>query len=292
MISVVITSFKEPHIIGRAIEAVIRQNIKEKYEILIVAPDKETLDVAKEYAKKDKRIRLIKDPGKGKPTALNMIFRKARGDVLVLSDGDVYMGDNALAYLLPHMKNKEVGAVTGRVVSTNRPDSMLNYWAYLGAETFHRMRLLQTRHKENVLCTGYLYAVRKNLVHVMPAHTLADDAFVTESVWQHGKRTVYEPQAHVYVHYPATLIDWIKQKKRTAGRFYQSTQGKSKIHSFADELRIGLSSLRLIHEPVHLFWFMGLIVMRAYLWARIMFDRRLWNRSFNKAWERVESSKK
>ncbi len=292
MISIVITSFKEPHIIGRAIEAAMRQSIKEKSEIIVVAPDKETLDVAKQYAKKDKRVHVLKDPGKGKPTALNLIFTKARGEILVLSDGDVYMGENAVASLLSHMKDKSIGAATGRVISTNKAISMVNYWAYLGAETFHRMRLSQMKRNENVLCTGYLYAVRKNLVRSMPANTLADDAFITESIWKHGKRTVYEPKAHVYVHYPSTLIDWIKQKKRTAGRFYQSTGKTSKLHALANELRVGVSSLRLVQNPIHLFWLMGLMVMRAYLWVRIMFDRRLWRRSFNKAWERVESSKK
>jgi cellulose synthase/poly-beta-1,6-N-acetylglucosamine synthase-like glycosyltransferase len=220
MISIVITSFREPRLIGRAIEAAMRQKIKERCEIIVIAPDKETLDVAHTYARKDKRVRVIRDAGKGKPTALNTVFTKARGDIFVLTDGDVYMGENAVASLLSHMRDTKIGAVTGRVVSTNKVDSMVDYWAHLGAETFHNMRMLQVKHKENVLCSGYLYAVRKNLLRTMPVNTLADDAFITESVWQHQKKTAYEPQAHVYVHYPTTLIDWIKQKKRTAGRFY------------------------------------------------------------------------
>jgi len=34
-----------------------------------------------------------------------------------------------------------------------------------------------------------------------------------------------------------------------------------------------------------------LLIMRAYIWARIFFDFRLWGREFNKNWERVESTK-
>ena len=65
MLSIIITSYKEPKTIGRAIESFINQNIKD-YELLVLAPDKETLDAAKKYSK-SKKVKIIKDQGKGKP---------------------------------------------------------------------------------------------------------------------------------------------------------------------------------------------------------------------------------
>ena len=47
MISIVITSFREPKTIGKAIESYLDQAIPEDYEIIVAAPDKETLDVVK-----------------------------------------------------------------------------------------------------------------------------------------------------------------------------------------------------------------------------------------------------
>ncbi|MEK6824549.1 MAG: glycosyltransferase [Nanoarchaeota archaeon] len=294
MMSVIITSFKEPHTIGRAILAVLNQNISAPYEILVIAPDKDTLEAANVFARKHKHIRVLADPGKGKPTALNIAFRKIRGDIVVLTDGDVYMGKNAISLLISHFADNRAGAVTGRVVSANKSNTMLNYWALLGAETFHRLRLRESHARQNVLCSGYLYAVRASLVQDIPVDTLADDAFITHCIWQKQARTIYEPQALVYVHYPTTLIDWIKQKKRTAARFYQLNKriGVSKVSSLMNEISIGVFSLRMIKKPQHLAWFIFLIVMRAYIWARVMFDRRLWGRSFKRAWERVESSKR
>ena len=294
MISIIITSFKEPHTIGRAIRAALSQKISGNYEILVVAPDRETRNAAQTYAKNDKRVRVLADAGKGKPSALNLAFREARGDILILTDGDVYMGVNAVSFLLKALSGKNVGAATGRVVSTNGVNTAVNYWAYLGAETFHKMRLMQKKQKENVLCTGYLYAVLASLVKSVPVDTLADDAFITHNLWSQSVRTVYEPRALVYVHYPTTLIDWIRQKKRTAARFYQNSKqfGISKIRSLSNELTVGIYSFEMIRNVKQIFWFMGLMVMRAYLWGRIMFDKRLWRRSFNKVWERIESSKK
>ena len=44
MLSIIITSFHEPRTIGKAIESFINQDIREKYELIVAAPDKETLD--------------------------------------------------------------------------------------------------------------------------------------------------------------------------------------------------------------------------------------------------------
>ena len=77
--TIVITAFKEPHTIGRAIEAIIKQKIPFSYELLAFAPDPETSDVIKQYAKRYRQVKYVKDPGVGKYTALNMAMAKAKG---------------------------------------------------------------------------------------------------------------------------------------------------------------------------------------------------------------------
>ena len=98
MISIVITSFKEPKTIGKAIESFLNQQIKEKYEILVCAPDKETLDVARKYSQKNKKVKIFKDPGKGKMFALNLLFKKIKSEILVFSDGDVFVQKNSFKF--------------------------------------------------------------------------------------------------------------------------------------------------------------------------------------------------
>ena len=91
--SVIITAFKEEKTIGEAIKQIIYQ-LPKNSEILVIAPDEPTLSVAKKFSEKDKRIKILKDPGKGKPTALNLGFKEAKGKVLILTDGDVLAGKN------------------------------------------------------------------------------------------------------------------------------------------------------------------------------------------------------
>src|SRR3989338_6030227 len=116
MISVIITSFKEPEIIGRAIEAVLKNKTKRKYEVIVAAPDEPTAQVIKKYVKKDKRVKYFKDKGKGKASALNELFTKCKSEILILTDGDVWMGENAIEELAKALDNKQVGCATGRPI--------------------------------------------------------------------------------------------------------------------------------------------------------------------------------
>ncbi len=291
MISIIITSFKEPDTIGRAIQSFLDQNLQ-GYELIISAPDNETLAVARSYQRNNHNIILIRDPGRGKPTALNEVFRTARGSILILSDGDVFVGSNSVKKLIRHFENPQVGAVSGRVISTNPRKKMFGFWAYALTEINHLLRLREQQ-KGNLLCSGYLYAVRKELVSILPENILADDAFISLQVSAQRAQIMYESAARVYVKYPTNLPDWIRQKKRTAAKFYQLSSyfPLSKSAHLTDELLAGLQGLRIIRSLREVFWFIALAVMRIYIWARVVFDVRLWARSFERTWERVESTK-
>ncbi len=91
MISCIITAYKEDKTIGKAISSMVKACLKAKvdYEILVFAPDQETINEALKY--KTSEIKIFQDEGKGKPAALNLAFKEAKGDIFILSDGDVFV---------------------------------------------------------------------------------------------------------------------------------------------------------------------------------------------------------
>jgi cellulose synthase/poly-beta-1,6-N-acetylglucosamine synthase-like glycosyltransferase len=119
----------------------LEQDISEPYELIVCAPDEETLNVARMYQRRNKFIVVLKDPGKGKPTALNYCVQTARGTILVLSDGDVRIGKNSLGKMISLFKRKEVGAVTGRVYAANSRTTLWGFWAHMLTEGFHLSRM-------------------------------------------------------------------------------------------------------------------------------------------------------
>ncbi len=292
MISILITSFKEPRTVGKAISSMLDQNLR-NFEIIVCAPDKETLDVAKSYSKKDKRVKVFKDPGKGKPTALNFIIPKCKGEIVVLTDGDVYVKTKILDKMLTIFKDSKVGAVTARVVSSNDRKRMMGFWSHYLCESFHKIRLYESSKDKDILCSGYFYAIRKKLFRKMPSDTLADDAFNSLVIQKEGYKTKYYPKAEVYVKYPTTLADWIRQKKRTAGRVYQLKESFDFETRFAlkEELRAAFLGLKTIESLKEAIWVFPLFGIKLYLWLRTLLDFRLRKRSLKSTWQRVESTK-
>lgn len=100
-VSVLITAYREPTTIGRAIEAILPQIAHLKAEIIVICPDAETASAATAFPD----VTILRDPGQGKPAALNLGLQKASGQIVVMTDGDVTIAPDALSALLADRKS-------------------------------------------------------------------------------------------------------------------------------------------------------------------------------------------
>ena len=191
-VSIIITAFKEPNTVANLIEQIESQVEKLSktciFQIILACPDIETKAAAQN---KDKlRIVLwIKDPGKGKPTALNLAFKKVIGEILVLTDGDVSWSDSALGLMIEPFEDCSVGLVSARPISLNKQNNLFGFWAWVLTEAgAHQERLLRQKQAKFIDASGYLMALRSNLVKKIPYDILSDDAFISREVFNQGKR--------------------------------------------------------------------------------------------------------
>lgn len=294
MISVIITAYKEPKTIWKTIEQVVANNLWD-YEIIVCAPDEETLNVVKTFQAKNNRVRFIVDPAKWKPTALNLVFKEVKWEILVLTDWDVYVNDDAIVKLVEKLKDKNVGIVTGRPVPTNSRASMMWYWAHLLTETWaHRIRTELQEQGKFISCSGYLMAMKAWIIDRIPEEALSDDAVISNLIYNAWYKTWYAPDAIVNVKFPTSFSDWIKQKKRSAGWYNQMKSlidSKDEMRSFTKE---SSKVLRVFSYPknfMELIWTLLLIVARLYLWLLIYIDINILKKDFKKVWVRIESTK-
>lgn len=291
MITIGITSYKEPKTIGRAIEAIESQGIKD-YEIIICAPDKETLSAADKYRKNNNKIRLLMDKGNGKPAALNLLVEKARGDILFLTDGDVYVGKKAIQYMLDILKDEKVGAVTGRPISINNKNNKFGFWAYMLSNIAHQRRLYAQNKGKRFFCSGYLFAIKKKIMPSLPENLLSEDGYISHKVYQNGFKIRYSPKSEVYVKYPDNFSDWIKQKKRSAGGYNQIKDILGiEMRSFRTESSGLFGFFKFASNFKELYWLIQLFIARIYLWIVIYRDIDMKKKSQKEVWERVESTK-
>ncbi len=295
MISIVITSYKEPKTIGKAIRGFINQKIKEEYELIVSAPDKETLEVAKRYSNKNKQIKIFQDPGKGKTYALNLLLPKLKGEIILLTDGDVYVSENSVSKILEEFKDKTVGCITGHPISTNSRHNIFGYWSHLLCYAAHKLRLKRNSKNQFLECSCYLWAFRNKIIGKIPKET-AEDTIVPILFWKKGYTIRYLPDAKVYVKYPSNLCDFISQKERTSKAHetlsrYVNIKNVSRMKSLKNEI-LGCYFLFPYAKNIkEIFWMFLLFPLRFYIWMLAFFHRYIRKNLKVDSWESVKSTK-
>ena len=292
-LTVLITAYKEAATIGRAMDAFLAQ-MPDEAELLVVCPDDETTAVINHHARQYPQIRHIQDPGAGKPAALNIGLAAAQGDIVVFSDGDIVVADEALAPLLAPFADENVGAVSGHPLSSSPRATKLGYWSHLLTAGAHQERLRRDAAGEFLLCSGYLFACRKHLIDPIPEDALAEDAVISHRIAEQGHAIRYAPNSHVYVKYPTTYQDWLTQKVRSAGGYAQEYVRNSPFQMRSAKLevihgtRLALSYAKSLQE---FGWTLQLFAARLHLWSLVFWQVRVKKRPLSELWQRVETTK-
>lgn len=218
MIDVIITSYREPNSTLRAVRAFLSQLIKQdkEFRIIVCDPFLEVKQFLKENIK-DKRIGFFLDPGEGKAYALNLLFEKlhsgTKEDILILSDGDVYVSENAVEEILRLFEDPEIGCVTGHPTSLDSRENKYGYWSHLLFSGIHKVRKRLSQKGEFFECSGYLFAIRKSVITEFPIDA-SEDSIIPYLFWKNGYKIKYAENALVYVKNPDNWEDWKNQKIR------------------------------------------------------------------------------
>lgn len=295
LLSIVITSFKEPDLVGRAIQAVLDNKIKENYELVVAAPDEESAKVIKSFTKKHPQVRYFKDPGKGKSFALNLLFKELKGKIWIFTDGDVYVDKHAIIELIKPFDDSRVGVVTGRPMSTNDKEDMLGFWSHLLYDAgAHRIRMELDQKRAFIECSGYLFAFRNKITKNIPLN-VAEDTIIPYLAMKKGYIIRYVPSAKVYVKNPTTMKDFIKQKVRTAKAHETLTDYAPffpRVKSFKNEVKKGtLWALSYPRSLKEFYWTGILFFTRLYIWMKVKWEDKVLNKRYGDNWERINSTK-
>jgi len=291
MITTIITAFKEPRTIKKAILHIAEQKLP-KNEIIVIAPDDTTLNEAKKLKTKYKNLRFIKDEAKGKSAALNLAVPKARGDILILTDGDVHADKNSINLLLDKFKDKKIGAVSGNPISTDPINTKYGLWSYVLTNVANERRKRAFKQGKRFFCSGYLFAIKKSLFPHLPEDLLSEDGFISHHVYQQGFKIAYNEKARVYVKFPSNFRDWINQKRRGIGGYNQiKSMLGIEMRSFKQESLGFVEFFKYASNIKELIWIINLFLARIYVWILIYRDINFRKKTREELWHRVESTK-
>jgi hypothetical protein len=204
-------AYNEEANIAHALDSILRQELTASRiaEVIVVASgcSDRTCAIVAGIAAREPRVRLIEQERReGKASAINRFIGAARCPVLAMVSADVVVEDGAFDALLRHFEDPAVGMVGGHPTPVN------GHGTFLG----HAVHLQWRLHDQIARATpklGEVVAFR-NVVPSIPIDTAVDELSIQALITQLGFRLVYEPRAVVYNRGPATVGDFLRQRRR------------------------------------------------------------------------------
>ncbi len=219
-VTVVVPAYNEEDVIGRKLDNSLALDYpREALEILVVSDGStdRTEEIAGRHA--GPQVRLICLPRSGKAAALNEGARRARGEILVLTDANTLLARETLIHLVEPFADPEVGGVCGNkkyATGTGADATELGenlYWRYDKWQ-----KGLESRIGSIFAADGALYAVRKSLYVPIEIPTQSDDIAISTRVVLQGRRLLYEPRAVAYEEPPTEGREEFRRKVRVTNR--------------------------------------------------------------------------
>ena len=203
---------------ARTIEEKIKNSLAieypaDKMEIMVV--DSASTDGTPDIVKKFKNVRLMEqDSRKGKASAINFGIEHARGEIIIITDGNTMFNKEAVSRLVRHFADFNVGGVSGRFEAyasknTSISRSVSFYWRL---EDY--LRKWEGYIDSPVTMAGPISAFRKDILGHVDETNLVEDFDIAVSSRRKGYRIIYDPSAIAYEPAPSVLKDLFIQKKR------------------------------------------------------------------------------
>lgn len=144
-VSIIIPIYNMEQWIGKAIETVEKQTLKE-HEIICIddGSTDQTLDLLYTYKQKYPNIQVLHQENKGSGPARNLGIMHAQGEYVAFLDADdYYYSEDALEYL--YLKAKERNALICRGSSCDDRDGILSFQGLRSERTFSEDQIISSR---------------------------------------------------------------------------------------------------------------------------------------------------
>jgi cellulose synthase/poly-beta-1,6-N-acetylglucosamine synthase-like glycosyltransferase/peptidoglycan/xylan/chitin deacetylase (PgdA/CDA1 family)/spore germination protein YaaH len=217
-VSVIVPAFNEEKVICRTIDSLLRSDYS-NFDIIIVddgSSDNTYKDVV-EKSGDEPRIRVFTKSNSGKAQTTNYGILQTQAEIIVSLDADTILRPNAIANLVRHFADPQIGAIAGNVKVGNRIN-ILTYWQaleYITSQNLER-RAFGLLNCISVV-PGAIGAWRRELIVKAGGYTtdtLAEDADLTLSILRMGYKIDYEENAIALTEAPDSVKGFLKQRFR------------------------------------------------------------------------------
>lgn len=169
------------------------------------------------------QIKLLHQPErKGKIAAVHRAIQQVTSDLIVFTDANTFLNEDALVNLCRHYADEKVGAIAGekRVMVDEAADATAGegfYWKYES-----KLKAWDSELYSVVGAAGELFSIRRDLYEPVPANSVLDDFMISMRIAEKGYVIVYEPEAYAMESSSANITEELKRKIRIAAGGIQS----------------------------------------------------------------------
>ncbi len=214
-VTLMIMSYNEAKVIEKKIKNSLGLDYpKEKLEIFVVdsASNDGTQNIVKKYSKD---VRLIEQSErKGKASAINYGMKYASGDVIIITDSNAMMNQQAVKKIARHFSNKKIGGVCGRFEARDIRDTSIGAGGSIYWKIERFLRQNESMIDSAIHMSGEITAFRKGVIDKIDESSLSEDFDMAIRIRKAGFRILYEPEAVAYEPAPENVKDLETQKRR------------------------------------------------------------------------------
>jgi cellulose synthase/poly-beta-1,6-N-acetylglucosamine synthase-like glycosyltransferase len=224
-ITIIIPAHNEEKVIGQKLETLLQSKFPlDRIELLIGADNckDQTSSIILSYQDRFLDMTLIEfTERQGKINIVNKLVKKAKHEIIVMTDANVLFDPNTLNELVKHFKNQKIGLVDSRMEHFGLKETGISM-----AENGYISNEVQTKFGEGKIWGammgpfGGCFAFRRNCFQPIPTHFLVDDFYLNMIILRQGYQCINEQNARVFE--DVSNESWIEFKRKiriSAGNF-------------------------------------------------------------------------
>jgi len=184
---------------------------------------------------------------KGKTAALNRGITFIKTPIVIFTDANTMLNQQAIIEIVKSFENPKVGCVAGekRIKQEKTGDATAGegiYWKYEST-----LKSLDDRLYSAVGAAGELFAIRTDLFEVMPEDTLLDDFILSMKIAQKGYKIAYCKNAYAIESPSSDMKEEEKRKIRNSAGGLQSIY---RLRSLLNPFKYGILHFQYVSHRV------------------------------------------
>jgi len=220
-VSIIIPCRNEKKHIGQCLDSIIAKDYPhENLEVLIVDGMSEdgTRDIIKKYIREHSFIKLLDNPEKITPVAMNIGIKRAKGDIVILVNAHSILDSSFLRYSMEYLAKTGAEAVGGMLNTINDSCSLVAQAIPLAADSIfgaggkrYRTRTEEGWVKDTIPYCAYPKKIFEEIGVIDEDLVRGQDAEFNYRILRHGGRIYYTPKIKSYLHIRPTFKKLWKQ---------------------------------------------------------------------------------